>query len=74
MLNREDALADLKFLAGGQWPNAIRQQRKAQNRLRLTIDRLPQFVNQAPDTAPMNPPAIKAAAACGEGKISLWAN
>jgi hypothetical protein len=29
---------------------------------------------QAPDTVRMNPPAIKPVAACGERKISLWAN
>jgi hypothetical protein len=47
--NREDAFTDLKFLAGDQWPNAIRQQREAQNRPCLTINRLPQFVNQVAD-------------------------
>jgi hypothetical protein len=36
--NREDAFIDLKFLAGDQWPNAIRQQREARNRPRLTIN------------------------------------
>ena len=45
----EDAFTDLKFLAGDQWPNAIRQQREAQNRPCLTINRLPQFVNQVAD-------------------------
>jgi hypothetical protein len=62
--NREDAFTDLKFLAGDQWPTAIRQQREAQNRPCLTIKRLPQFVSQAPNTVRMNPPAIKAVLAC----------
>ena len=44
--NREDAFMDLKFLAGDQWPNEIRVQREAQNRPCLTINRLPQFMNQ----------------------------
>jgi hypothetical protein len=57
--DREDAFTDLKFLAGDQWPSAIRQQREAQNRPRLTINRLPQFVNQAAHTVRMRPPAIK---------------
>jgi hypothetical protein len=47
--NREDAFTDLKFLAGDQWPNEIRLQREAQNRPCLTINRLPQFVNQVAD-------------------------
>ena len=64
--NREDAFTDLKFLAGDQWPNAIRQQREAQNRPCLTINRLPQFVNQVANTVRMNPPAIKAIPAGGE--------
>ena len=69
--NREDAFTDLKFLAGDQWPNAIRQQREAQNRPCLTINRLPQFVNQVANTVRMNPPAIKAIPAGGEATQEL---
>ena len=69
--NREDAFTDLKFLAGDQWPNAIRQQREAQNRPCLTINRLPQFVNQVANTVRMNPPAIKAIPAGGEATAEL---
>jgi len=72
--NREDAFTDLKFLAGDQWPNAIRQQREAQNRPCLTINRLPQFVNQVANGVRMNPPAIKEIPACGGREISLSAN
>ena len=57
---------DLKFLAGDQWPNEIRLQREAQNRPCLTINRLPQFVNQVANTVRVNPPAIKAIPAGGE--------
>ena len=69
--NREDAFMDLKFLAGDQWPNAIRLAREAQNRPCLTINRLPQFVNQVANTVRMNPPAIKAIPAGGEATAEL---
>ena len=69
--NREDAFMDLKFLAGDQWPNEIRLQREAQNRPCLTINRLPQFVNQVANTVRMNPPAIKAIPAGGEATAEL---
>jgi hypothetical protein len=69
--NREDAFTDLKFLAGDQWPNAIRLQREAQNRPCLTINRLPQFVNQVANGVRMNPPAIKAIPAGGEATQEL---
>ncbi len=69
--NREDGFMDLKFLAAGQWPNEIRLQREAQNRPCLTINRLPQFVNQVPNTVRVNPPAIKAIPAGGEATAEL---
>jgi hypothetical protein len=69
--NREDAFTDLKFLAGDQWPNAIRLQREAQSRPCLTINRLPQFVNQVANGVRMNPPAIKAIPAGGEATQEL---
>ena len=69
--NREDGFMDLKFLAGDQWPNEIRLQREAQNRPCLTINRLPQFVNQVANTVRVNPPAIKAIPAGGEATAEL---
>ncbi len=69
--NREDAFTDLKFLAGDQWPDTIRLQREAQNRPCLTINRLPQFVNQVANSVRMNPPAIKAIPAGGEATQEL---
>jgi hypothetical protein len=71
--NREDAFMDLKFLAGDQWPNEIRLQREAQNRPCLTINRLPQFVNQVANSVRLNPPAIKAVPAGGEATEDLAA-
>ncbi len=69
--NREDAFTDLKFLAGDQWPNTIRLQREAQNRPCLTINRLPQFVNQVANGVRQNPPGIKAIPAGGEATQEL---
>ena len=69
--NREDGFMDLKFLAGDQWPNEIRLQREAQNRPCLTINRLPQFVNQVANSVRVNPPAIKAIPAGGEATAEL---
>ena len=69
--NREDAFMDLKFLAGDQWPNEIRLQREAQNRPCLTINRLPQFVNQVANAVRLNPPGIKAIPAGGEATAEL---
>jgi hypothetical protein len=69
--NREDAFTDLKFLAGDQWPNEVRLMREAQNRPCLTINRLPQFVNQVANGVRQNPPAIKAIPAGGEATGEL---
>lgn len=69
--NREDAFTDLKFLAGDQWPNAIRLQREAQNRPCLTINRLPQFVNQVANGVRQNPPGIRAIPSGGEATQEL---
>jgi len=44
--NRTDAASDMNFLAGNQWPEEVRQQREAEGRPMLTINRLPQFVRQ----------------------------
>jgi hypothetical protein len=58
--NREDAFSDLRFLAGNQWPDDVRQLRQAQNRPCLTINRLPQFVHQIANNVRANPPSLKA--------------
>jgi hypothetical protein len=69
--NREDAFTDLKFLAGDQWPNEVRLMREAQNRPCLTINRLPQFVNQVANGVRQNPPAVKAIPAGGAATAEL---
>jgi len=44
--NREEAACDLNFLAGNQWPDAVKGERERDGRPMLTINRLPQFVRQ----------------------------
>lgn len=46
LTNRTEAAEDLRFLAGDQWPEAVRRERDAEGRPMLTINRLPQFVRQ----------------------------
>lgn len=45
-VNREEAAQDLNFLAGNQWPDAVKTERERDGRPMLTINRLPQFVRQ----------------------------
>ena len=44
--NRDAAIEDLKFYAGDQWDEIIEAERLEDQRPILTINRLPQFVNQ----------------------------
>jgi hypothetical protein len=57
--NRLDAAQDLRFLAGDQWPANVRAEREQQNRPVLTLNRLPQYVNQVVNDFKQSPPAIK---------------
>lgn len=63
--NREDALLDLKMLAGEQWPEHIKQQREREGRPVLRINKLPQFVHQVSNDVRQNPPGIKVSPAGG---------
>ncbi len=44
--NREEAAKDLKFIAGDQWPDAVKAKREKEGKPMLTINRLPQFLHQ----------------------------
>lgn len=57
--NRDQSLEDLKFYAGEQWPEVVRQQRLAQGRPMLTVNALPQYLRQIINDARMRPPSIK---------------
>lgn len=59
--NREEAAVDLAFLAGDQWPEAVRRERESQRRPMLTINRLPQFLRQVTNDIRQADLAIKVA-------------
>lgn len=58
--NRSESATDLAFLAGDQWPDAVRRQREASDRPVLTINRMPQFVRQITNDIRQADIAIKA--------------
>ena len=57
--NRVAALEDMQFAAGDQWPQQIKNERDADSRPCLTINRLPQFIQQVTNDQRQNRPAIK---------------
>ncbi len=57
--HRIDAIDDMNFLAGEQWPAAIKNQRALEHRPCLVINRLPQFLSQVTNDQRQNRPSIK---------------
>jgi hypothetical protein len=62
--NRDEGAADLRFLAGDQWPEYAKQARV--NRPMLTVNKLPQFLHQVTNDIRQNAPVIKATPVDGE--------
>lgn len=58
-VNREDALDDLHFRAGEQWPEEEKRKRREEGRPTLTINRMPQFVKQVTGDIRQNRPSVK---------------
>jgi len=58
--NRQSFLEDKAFLAGDQWPEAVKRMRETQNRPVLVVDKLNQYVNQVINDGRQNRPAVKA--------------
>lgn len=56
--NRKEALDDLKFLKGDQWPDDLEQTRKAENRPCLVLDKLNEKVRQVTGDQRQNRPGI----------------
>lgn len=56
---RKEALEDLKFRAGDQWPEDIKNLRDRQKRPCLVINRLPQQIRQITNDQRQNPTEIK---------------
>jgi hypothetical protein len=57
-VNRKEALEDLNFKVGKQWPEDIRAKRKRDQRPCLTINKVPTFVNQIVNDMRQNRPSI----------------
>lgn len=57
--NRQNALEDLKFVTGDQWPEQVVQDRQEDHRPILTVNRMPQFVRQVVGDIRVNKPAIR---------------
>ena len=57
--NREDALDDLRFVAGDQWDQDEKAARESEGRPTLTINRLPQFARQVEGDLRNIKPSIK---------------
>ena len=56
---RRQALDDLKFRAGEQWPEKLKAQRATDGRPCLVVNRIPQFLRQITNDQRQNRPAIK---------------
>ncbi len=56
--NFDAAQADIVYLAGNQWPEAIKKQREEEGRPCLTLNKLPQFIDQVIGDQLQNRPAI----------------
>jgi hypothetical protein len=57
--NRRDALDDLEFSIGNQWPMDIKAQRQLDGRPCLTINKLPQYILQVTNEQRQQRPAIQ---------------
>jgi hypothetical protein len=57
--NRTEALSDFKFRAGEQWPTNVIQERQAENRPVVTVNRTGQFIRQVTGDLRKNPPSIR---------------
>lgn len=55
----EEGLHDLEFVAGEQWPEDVKAQRKLDRRPVFTVNRLPQFIRQVANDQRQNRPSIK---------------
>lgn len=56
---RTQALEDLKFRVGEQWPEEVRREREADRRPCLTINKIPQHVKQVTNDQRQNKSSIK---------------
>lgn len=55
----EEGLHDLEYVAGEQWDEGVKNQRKLDRRPVFTVNRLPQFIRQVANDQRQNRPSIK---------------
>jgi len=68
---RQEAVDDLKFKAGKQWPEGIKAQRSAEDRPCLTINKMKTFVHQITNSQRENRPAINVSPVGDKGDPEL---
>lgn len=69
--NREAALDDMKFRAGDQWPEGVKEQREVDERPCLTINKMGASVRQVTGDVRLNRPAIKVRPVDGDSDKDL---
>jgi Phage P22-like portal protein len=69
--NRKDALEDLKFEAGDQWPADVQAQRNADKRPCLTINKCKTFVHQITNDLRQNRPTINVSPVGDKGDVEV---
>src|SRR3989304_1482383 len=57
--NYKNAIEDMEFRAGDQWPKEIKDHRSNQNRPCLVVDKCNQYVRQVVNDGRQNRPSIK---------------
>ena len=57
--NRAEALGDLKFAAGDQWPVEIQNSRNLESRPCLTINKIDAYVRRSPTRSASSAPASR---------------
>ena len=68
--DRKNALDDIKFRSGEQWPKEVSEQRIKDKRPCLTVDKLNQYVRQIVNDGRQNRPAIKVSPVDGGADIA----
>lgn len=66
---RAEAIDDLEFRSGNQWPEDMRRARELDRRPCLTINRLPQFIRQITNDQRQNRPSMKVSPVDDRGDV-----
>lgn len=69
--NRDEALDDLSFAVGEQWPEDVKRTRESEGRPVLTINRMPQFIRQVTGDIRATNPAVAVTAGDSEASEEM---